>query len=500
MSGTKTTTTEAATSSQRAAAPIGENAGILDPLLDAIASGNGAEVDRWIALLPLDDLDPSVIYTLLGQLLSATEELGMIRRVLEAFAESNPTEDKISTFSMLFIYPQIPVDLLGVVSRAFPENTHDEVAIELMKYDNKPILGLAMERLSQVYGERSYLEADLLYQQASSEDTNATEIADYFFNLMGEQAPFAEVPPWVLPPATGKMPTLRALTIEAERLSRAMTSPPSSPRSARAPKLTPSQIADQLTAGLANAGVSIEDVEMAREVMRSQIAVATPADRAAFLAPLGIIERRADGGESNRRLFQIVGPVNMLNDAVLLGEDVCARFGGCRMLTCNCFERSPEREGISYHSLLGEDAEEYDFQTADWFLQQRCQTCANRIRCRAHAIRRPLVMGGWLGCYCSRTCLVDSLSKDELLNGISRELVRRVLEQIEAIGILDRENDRRRPDDEIDTAGAAAQTAILSQRPGSPTRAGAAASAPLPKTDLIIEWEEPSNGGGLDWL
>jgi hypothetical protein len=111
------------------------------------------------------------------------------------------------------------------------------------------------------------------------------------------------------------------------------------------------------------------------------------------------------------------------------------------MLLCNCFERDASRAGISYHSITDDPEDEpYEDEAldADWFMKQSCQTCGNAIRSRSHALRRPLVGGGWQGCYCSIGCLKDALSPDDLTNGVTKLLVKRVLEQIEAIGILNR--------------------------------------------------------------
>jgi thiol-disulfide isomerase/thioredoxin len=45
---------------------------------------------------------------------------------------------------------------------------------------------------------------------------------------------------------------------------------------------------------------------------------------------------------------------------------------------------------------------------ADWFTGN-CQWCFGKIRRRRHAVRMPLPMGGWRGCYCDWSCVDDHL-------------------------------------------------------------------------------------------
>lgn len=77
------------------------------------------------------------------------------------------------------------------------------------------------------------------------------------------------------------------------------------------------------------------------------------------------------------RLF---GPMNSILDHRCL--DTIAGLG-CRMLTCKC--RDPE-----------------------WLVSQsiECYCCGQGIRDVSHILRKPLLGGGWYGCYCSVECLI----------------------------------------------------------------------------------------------
>lgn len=86
------------------------------------------------------------------------------------------------------------------------------------------------------------------------------------------------------------------------------------------------------------------------------------------------------GLEDSIELFRVAGPVNVASNADLTEKRVCAQYGGCRMLLCDCFDE-------------------------DWFLEH-CQVCLRKIRSARWALRRPIETGSWKGCYCSPACLL----------------------------------------------------------------------------------------------
>lgn len=80
--------------------------------------------------------------------------------------------------------------------------------------------------------------------------------------------------------------------------------------------------------------------------------------------------------------LRLFGPVNSIPEHRCSGTIAGL---GCRMLTCNC--RDSEWKGS---------------QTIE------CQYCHQRIRDVSHSLRKPLLGGGWYGCYCSVECLLLS--------------------------------------------------------------------------------------------
>jgi hypothetical protein len=74
-------------------------------------------------------------------------------------------------------------------------------------------------------------------------------------------------------------------------------------------------------------------------------------------------------------LDRIYGPLNK-------GCYECG-IDGCRMLSCSCHDEE------------------------DWF-SSVCDGCFKKIRDVSHCLRYPVKDGGWIGCFCSMTCLVQN--------------------------------------------------------------------------------------------
>lgn len=90
--------------------------------------------------------------------------------------------------------------------------------------------------------------------------------------------------------------------------------------------------------------------------------------------------------------------------------------GGERMLTCNVYDFDEEEN------------EEYN-----WFLGF-CLNCGLRIRRLTHALRLPVLGGGWKGCYCSPEC---ALKQIDLEDTITPRILQEVVEDLHVIGVQD---------------------------------------------------------------
>ena len=109
---------------------------------------------------------------------------------------------------------------------------------------------------------------------------------------------------------------------------------------------------------------------------------------------------------SDEGLFHIMGPVHPRMEDNL----ICQRYGGCRMLYCNCLEHhlsDPETGNVEQTKL------------PKWF-KGECDKCKRKIPKRCYAVRCPMPNGGWLGTFCSWNCVY--LSGHEADNKFEKQI------------------------------------------------------------------------------
>lgn len=97
--------------------------------------------------------------------------------------------------------------------------------------------------------------------------------------------------------------------------------------------------------------------------------------------------------EQDLEWFREYGPLNVRTGDLLDNDDICSRYGGCRMYTCTCFEGSK----LEFNAVR----EPY------WFVDY-CIWCYWRIDALKGGFRIALPVGGWRGCYCSPECARDA--------------------------------------------------------------------------------------------
>lgn len=133
-----------------------------------------------------------------------------------------------------------------------------------------------------------------------------------------------------------------------------------------------------------------------RELLAGHYSISTFSEKAALLG--------LPSESSDEEYFREVGPINTVGNR------------HCSIFRCLCREESED-------IFIEEDVTEWYFG--------RCQTCDKKITEREYSLRKPLLEGGWRGCYCSFPCVPCEDAREALLVG-------RMKEQIERMGIRDR--------------------------------------------------------------
>jgi len=138
--------------------------------------------------------------------------------------------------------------------------------------------------------------------------------------------------------------------------------------------------------------------------------------------------------QNDLSLFITLGPSAPLADSQLDELD----YGGARMFTFNNFDTDPD---IEDDDVFPDGTPK---NIVNWFVGY-CQECNLRILRRYHAVRLPMLFGGWKGCFCSWKCVRnninennndDTYSSNE--NSIMLQLVDIYEDQINTYKILDR--------------------------------------------------------------
>jgi len=115
--------------------------------------------------------------------------------------------------------------------------------------------------------------------------------------------------------------------------------------------------------------------------------------------------------QDNVELLKLLGPSNIRVDCELLDNHKCSKYGGCRMFLCT------EYEDENY-----------------WFTGS-CDFCLLKIRKKEYAVRQPLALGGWRGCYCSFNCVILDLTNYDGTGPIVVNLSKYYNKQIKNNGI-----------------------------------------------------------------
>lgn len=213
------------------------------------------------------------------------------------------------------------------------------------------------------------------------------------------------------------------------------------------PDLPNELIADYLLTQIDNyLVVEEEEAGGAKQALIDRLDQMSPQERKAFVDLFQVDEEEIARVRADRDVFRVYGPVNPFPDtdfSILVTDegkpDVNVIYGGARMFTDMSIEWDYEN----------------DLPVDDWF-RGYCLQCSRRIRNYHHAIREPLLMGGWRGCYCSFDCVYEFIKLDtendpDLYNiyTLRVNLLRVVDQDMAEFGIQDRDYDEPEEDDEI---------------------------------------------------
>lgn len=112
--------------------------------------------------------------------------------------------------------------------------------------------------------------------------------------------------------------------------------------------------------------------------------------------------------------FRVYGPRNCIPEDEQYD-------GGERMFISNIFDGGIDEDD--------DEADDYD----EWF-KGYCEQCGLKIRRKNHAIRKPKLGGGWIGCYCSPECIASTIEEHDIY---TIRLLQAIIDDLLTIGIQD---------------------------------------------------------------
>ena len=372
-----------------------------------IKDDNIKGLEQVLNTMPLEKLrdEADVLLSTFLSTCAGYDRKDAAKLVLNAWKVIYPEQEKIQILSRLFMLNVINVPTLAFVALSHKDYTYVELMDDLMMGDNSPEIVIACGKADQVYGSQPYSTYEIVKQHA--EEMGNWRVEEYAIANMEEIAQYAPVPKWVKNYTDA--PILRESDLYV-------------PETGEIPfEIPPDEEAvELLTKGLTHLGISVGDMDRAKETLLQRLSVSTRAEKISLLK--SVMENQAQkilGGDIT--FFRLFGPANPLVNQDLTLPGKSNLYGGCRMFLCDIF-----------------DWVEDDNYYADWFTGV-CGSCYLRIRHRWHAIRKPRPHGGWTGNFCNWNCVRKSMVEyEEEPDLLTHELINIFEQQINEIGIQDR--------------------------------------------------------------
>ena len=391
--------------------------------VESIKNDNLSVLDKALRIMPIEQIEDrseSLLASLLG-FCAGYDRSEACRYVLERWKVAFPDNDKVSIITRVFTLITVNVPTLSFIASIHNDFTFVELIDELIGFDSSPAVSIACGRADEIYGTQPHETYKMLRDKAVEIGNFVVE--GFLIDKIAQTAPFKERPKYVknylseyYDQFAERLPTEKELYEIADTESKKEVE-------GEGEIALPSddETVILLTEGLKNLGISIVEIDSAKELIRKEIQ--NVERKRELLIPL-LKERREKNLETDRLLFWTFGPSNPLVNQNLNLNTPSAKYGGGRMFLFDLFDYDEENEYVE-----------------DWFTGS-CFYCLLRIRNRWDAVRKPMAMGGWQNCYCSFDCVrqdhIELENREDLPDILTSKLIDAFEQKIYEIGIQDR--------------------------------------------------------------
>ena len=395
----------------------------------SIHNNDSVKTTELLHKLPLDEMNDPELNKIMIFVFTNSAETNSVEcavALLNIFDSLNVENDTIlDTFTKLFTLRSLEDAVLSFLIRNIPTISYEYTMEKLIKYDSNSKYSPVYHRIDSLFYNT---DLDIYKRLLEFSMLNSNSIAvDFFTIAVCKKNKYASIPNWVVREIEIEVkPTIESdfestdLELSSEIRSEFFQSeslilddwdstnlPIYNTIIPEVPELKVNfdsvdlndieNNVNLLSEGLQSLGIGIDNLEAAKNEIRNKLNNSSEAEKIQLLEPI-LINNNSNVLQSDPYLFKYLGPANPHFNSDITYDHICYKYGGCRMLSCTCFEIDSE-----------------DLPLNDWFTGV-CNVCLLKIRSRAHAVRKPLSMGGFVGCFCSFDCLRKHMTISNIVN------------------------------------------------------------------------------------
>lgn len=382
-------------------------------------------------LRELDTDDFATILILLFEHCRISSRTSAAKLILRRFIAAN-ANDSIPLVTEFFTWPDISDDIQAFMF-SLSDITGNNLKVHfrnLIEYESSGATLLAAQRLAKLTTSLSNEDYTELYNYAFAQQNQ--DMQDFLRSDVIRTNVFAPKPDYI-GNWRSKSNTYNVKVDDPSTIEREYTIP--YPRVHIKNPDTETAVSMLMDAmGRLDIQVNKGDLGRWKDELRFRYENSTEKERKRLLGPVGE-DMRVRNIVADPLYFRMLGPANTITDMKFINkEHPCYLFGGCRMFTC-------------VHFTSVDPEAEINEPTLDWF-SGSCDQCLRRIEVKCYAWRRPLINGGWVGCYCSKECTLlmmesledqcDQLVQENAPSLWEYKLIEVVDQKLKSIGIQDR--------------------------------------------------------------
>jgi hypothetical protein len=386
---------------------------LLDRIKIAIDNDDVVELEKDLLTLPWEEFTQSTLNMLLTTFVNQAinyKSKKAIKTIYKVLYNVLPIESgQLDHLASTFMLPAITIEALQLVVETYKAEKPIEYYFEyLMAWDAKPEILIAAKTLDELFKHTDNTTWRYLYNLSLTYYNDNQLIQDYLSTKVRINGPVVSKPSYIIDYSNNTTDIEEPMDW----------------------KLPPLREAIKILSIIGN-----NDQDYVDKVVK-QYKNANYQERYNIIKPY-LLSIHRHNLYDNVEVFRLYGPSNTVINDDLSGNDICSRLG-CRMFTCNEFERddkhyNTEEIEIEVDVDLNNIYDEQNLNNTAWYTGS-CDFCLNTIQKLQYAVRMPLSNGGWLGCYCSFICVK---ADTDVRNCIVIELIDIIEKQLDTVGIYD---------------------------------------------------------------